>query len=113
MAMSEITRKYASVKKGLSEGDEETFRRRIYLHLFFNPLRRVEQDIIFDKDIFELKTLLEDGVSEDDLSDSAAEKARKFLYVRHYGSKCTVTFNEKTIAAQKKYHGYFNAGIKL
>ncbi len=100
-------RKYASAKKGLSEGDEETFRRRIYLHLYFNPLRRVEQDTAFDKDIFELKTLLEDGVSEDDLSDSAAEKARKFLYVRHYGSKCTVTFNEKAIAAQKKYHGYF------
>jgi len=100
-------RKYASVKKGLSEGDEETFRRRIYLHLFFNPLRRVEQDTTFDKDIFELKALLEDGASEEDLSDSAAEKARKFLHIRHYGPKCTVTFNEKAIAAQKKYHGYF------
>ncbi|MDY2983974.1 MAG: hypothetical protein SOR75_01435 [Synergistes jonesii] len=35
------------------------------------------------------------------------EKARKFLYIRHYGSKCTVSFNEKAIAEQKKYHGYF------
>ncbi len=100
-------RKYASVKKSLSEGDEETFRRRIYLHLYFNPLRCVEQDTAFDKDIFELKALLEDGASEEDLSGSAAEKVRKFLHVRHYGSKCTVTFNEKAIAAQKKYHGYF------
>ena len=109
MRMQEFSRarKYASTKKGLAEGDEETFRRRIYLHLFFNPLRRVEQDTAFDKDIFELKALIEDGALEEDLSDSAAEKARKFLHIRHYGSKCTVTFNEKAIAAQKKYHGYF------
>ena len=97
MRMQEFsrTRKYASTKKGLSEGDEEIFRRRIYLHLYFNPLRRVEQDTAFDKDIFELK------------ADSAAEKARKYLNIRHYGSKCTVTFNEKAISAKKKYHGYF------
>ncbi len=109
MRMQEFSRarKYASTKKGLAEGEEETFRRRIYLHLYFNPLRRVEQDTVFDKDIFELKALIEDGASEEDLSDSAAEKAGKFLNIRHYGSKCTVTFNEKAIAAQKKYHGYF------
>ena len=109
MLMQEFSRarKYASTKKGLAEGDEETFRRRIYLHLYFNPLRRVEQDTAFDKDIFELKALIEDGASEEELSGSAAEKARKCLHIRHYGSKCTVTFNEKAIAAKKKYHGYF------
>lgn len=109
MRMQEFTRarKYSSTKKGLSEGDEETFRRRIYLHLYFNPLRRVEQDTAFDKGLFELKTLIEDGASEEDLSGSAAENARKFLHVRHYESKCTVTFNEKAIEARKKYHGYF------
>ena len=109
MCMQEFSRarKYASTKKGLAGGDEETFRRRIYLHLYFNPLRRVEQDTAFDKDIFELKVLIEDGASEEELSDNAAEKARKYLYIRHYGSKCTVTFNEKAIEAQKKYHGYF------
>ena len=109
MRMQEFsrTRKYASNTKDLEAGDVESFRRRIYLHLYFNPLRRVEQDTAFDKDVFELKALIEDGATEEDLSDSAAEKARKFLYVRHYGSKCTVTFNEKAIAQQKKYHGYF------
>lgn len=100
-------RKYASRKKGLSEGDAETFRRRIYLHLYFNSLRRVEQDAAFDKDIFELKSLVEDDIPEEDLSDSAAEKIRKYLLLRHYGRKTRVTFNEKAIAVQKKYHGYF------
>lgn len=109
MLMREFSRsrKYASRKKGLSEGDEETFRRRIYLHLYFNPMRRVEQDSAFDKDIFELKDLVERGTPEEDISESAAEKIQKFLLVRHYGSRITVTFNEKAIAAKKKYHGYF------
>lgn len=109
MLMREFSRarKYASRKKGLSEGEEETFRRRIYLHLYFNPMRRVEQDAAFDKDIFELKALVEDGIPEEELSDSAMEKIRKYLLVRHYGQRTTVTFNEKAIEQRKKYHGYF------
>ena len=101
------TRKYASSKKGLSAGDAELFRRRLYLHLYFNPLRRVEQDAAFDKDLFELKTLIEDGIPEEELSENALGKARKYLHMRRHGSKHTVTFNEKAIAEQKKYHGYF------
>ena len=101
------TRKYASSKKGLSAGDAELFRRRLYLHLYFNPLRRVEQDAAFDKDLFELKTLIEDGIPEEELSENALGKARKYLHIRRHGLKHTVTFNEKAIAEQKKYHGYF------
>ena len=101
------TRKYASSKKGLSAGDTELFRRRIYLHLYFNSLRRVEQDAAFDKEIFELKTLIEEGTSEEELSESALEKAHKYLYLRHQGEKCRVTYNEKAIARLKRYHGYF------
>ena len=41
------------------------------------------------------------------MSDSALEKIQKYLHIRHYGDKITVTFNEKAIEAQKKYHGYF------
>ena len=47
-------RKYTSMKKGLAGGTQESFERRIYLHLYFNPFRKVEQDSTFDKDMFEL-----------------------------------------------------------
>ena len=109
MLMQEFSRarKYASNSKGLSEGDEEIFKRRIYLHLYFNPLRRAEQDSDFDRDLFELKELVEDKTPEENLSESAIDKIRKYLIVRQYGSKVSVSFNEKAIAAQKKYHGYF------
>ena len=46
---------------------------------------------MFDKDIFELKTLIEGGASEEDLSDSAAEKARKFLHIRHVKRQILLT----------------------
>jgi len=68
---------------------------------------RVEQDTAFDNDLFELKNLIEDGKGEQDLKESAWKKVQKFLYVRHYGSRVSVTFNEKAIAEEKKYHGYF------
>lgn len=67
----------------------------------------MEQDAAFDKDLFELKSFLEEGAAKDDLSESAAEKVRKYLFIRHYGATCAVSFNEKAIAAKKKYHGYF------
>lgn len=101
------TRKYASRKKDITKGEEDIFTRRIYLHLFFNPIRRVEQDTTFDKDLFELKTLLEEGQALEYLADNAQDKVKHFLTVRHYGSKITVSFNEKAISEQKEYHGYF------
>lgn len=102
-----LPRKYASTKKGLSAGDEETFRRRIYLHLYFNPVRKAEQDIAFDKDLFELKHMVEDGKSDNELTDCAVKKKNKYLIVHCHGKKTTVSFNERAIAEVKKYHGYF------
>ncbi len=109
MLMHDFTRmrKYASRRKDIPKGKEETFQRRTYLHLFFDPFRRVEQDAAFDRDLLGLKTLLEEGTAVEELADNAQEKVRHYLTVRHYGSKATVVFNEKAIAERKEYHGYF------
>ena len=50
---------------------------------------------------------IEEGKGEQDLTENAWIKVQKYLYIRHYGSKVTVTFNENAIAEEKKYHGYF------
>ena len=52
-------RKYGSRSKGIGKGETEPFTRRIYLHLYFNPKRRVEEDSAFDRDILELKDFVE------------------------------------------------------
>jgi len=100
-------RKYASRKKGIPEGEEESFTRRIYLHLFFNPLKQVEEDAAFDHDLFELKAQLEAGIPIEELSEAGQEKAAKYLQIRHYGSKITAAFQEKAIREHKETHGYF------
>lgn len=109
MLMHDFTykRKYASRKKGILQGEAETFSRRIYLHLFFSPTRRVEEDAALDRDLLELKVQLEKGTPVEELSSSGQEKAGRYLQIRHYGSKTTVIFNEKAIRDRKEEHGYF------
>ena len=100
-------RKYASHKKDMAKGSEETFTRKIYLHLYFNAKRRVEEKLAFDRDILEMKDLLEAGVPMEEFSDSAQKKAEKYLQIRHYGSRITAVINEKACQEQKRMHGYF------
>ena len=100
-------RKYASHKTGVQKGDAESFRRRVYLHLYFNPARKVEEDAAFDHDLIELKSMLEKGTPVEDLSESAQNKARKYLSFRKWGSKTTISFNEEVCRETKRRHGYF------
>ena len=109
MRMHEFTRNriYASRKDGLPAGSEETFARRIYLHLFFNPFRRVEEDAALDRDLFEIRQYIEEGGKIEDLGESAQSKVAQYMNVRHYGNKVTVIFKEKEIQERKDSHGYF------
>ena len=109
MRMHEFARNriYANKKSGIPAGSEETFTRRIYLHLFFNPIRRVEEDSAFDKDLLEIKRYIEEGGRIEELSENAQNKVSQYMNVRHYGSKVTVVFREKEIQELKDSHGYF------
>jgi transposase len=100
-------RKYGNKKTGLSKGDAEVFRRRIYLHIFYNAARKVEQDNCFDQDLISLRKLLEDGTAMADLSKSAQQKASKYLTVKTWGKSTRAGYNEKACAEAKQYHGYF------
>lgn len=99
-------RKYGN-KTGAVQGAEETFSRRVYLHIFFNATRKVDEDLCFDRDLLSLKKTLEDGTSVDELNDSARMKVKKYLTVRTWGKKTAISFNEKACDQAKKYHGYF------
>ena len=103
----ERVRKYADRKSGLQRGDKEVFRRRVYLHIYFNAARRVEENECFDRDIIELRRLIEEANGADGLSEGAQEKAKKYLNVRRWGSKVNVSFNETACSDNKKNHGYF------
>jgi len=99
-------RKYNNHLTGARKGDEETFTKRIYLHLYFNPSRKAENDATFENDLMELKRLVEAG-EEGNLSETARKKVDRYLLVRRRAGAANVTFNEETCAEAKKYHGYF------
>lgn len=73
----------------------ETFRRRIYLHIYFNAARQAEDRTAFETDLMELRGLLESGVDIGELPERSQEKVRKYMSVRTRGSKTTVSFNDR------------------
>jgi transposase len=101
-------RKYAGHKRGIQKGDEETFRRRVYLHLYFNSARRAEEAASFDDDLIELRRNIEEGgIKVEDLPQNAQNKATKYLHIKRWGDKSYVSFNEAACKEAKKYLGYF------
>jgi len=103
----EKIRKYADRESGLQKGDREIFRRRVYLHIYFNSVRRAEDDTCFDNDLIELRRIIEEGTDTDGLSKTASDNVKKYLHIRRWGSKTHVTFNEAACSETKEYHGYF------
>ena len=101
------TRKYASRKNGLQKGDKELFSRRVYLHLYFNPVRKAEDDIRFDNDLIELKRTIDECADIGSLPVETQKKASKFLHVKNRDGHAHVSFNEAACGEVKKYHGYF------
>jgi hypothetical protein len=103
----EKVRKYANRNTGAQKGEKEQFRRRVYLHLFFNPARRVEEDAGFDNDLIELRRNIEDGIDIGGLPQGAQNKAEKYLVVKRRGGSVRASFNEPACREAKKNHGYF------
>lgn len=102
------TRKRGRTATGASAGDEETFSRRIYLHIFYNNMRAAADRAEFEKDIIELKMMLEDGsVTLDTLSDSGKDKVKKYLRVGQSKGKIDVSVDDAACREAYKYHGFF------
>lgn len=100
-------RKRSSDKKGLSKGDRETFNRRIYLNIYFSLSRQNQDRMAFEADLMELKTVIESGIPVEELPKGAQDKAEKYLLIRHWGDKITVSFNDKACQEAYRYHGFF------
>lgn len=102
------TRKYAGHKAGLAKGDQETFRRKVYLHIYFHASRKVEEDQSFNQSLLSIKALLEEGTAVADLDSAAQKKVAKYLTMKTRGKTTYIHFNEKACAEARRYHGYFS-----
>lgn len=103
----EKTRKYANHTTGAAKGTTETFMRRIYLNIYFNHSRQAADKEAFENELYELKTLIEEGTPIDELASPAQEKVRKYFTIKTWGKKITVVPNNKAIQDANRYHGYF------
>ena len=99
-------RKYDSHLTGAKKGDEETFTKRVYLHIYYNPSRKAANDAVFENDLMELKRIVEAG-EEGTLSETALKKVSRYLIIKRRAGIVKVSFNEETCAETKKNHGYF------
>ena len=100
-------RKYANSKTGAKKGDPEKFRRRVYLHIYFNSKRKADDDASFDNDLIGLRKTIDEGTALTELSDSALGRTEKYLTVKNRGTSVHMAFNEAACEEAKKYHGYF------
>ena len=101
------TRKYGNKRAGLKKGDEETFRRKVYLHIFYNAARKVDEDNSFDQNLISIKKMLEEGTPLSGLSEAAQGKAAKYLTIKGWGGATRIGYNEEACAQAKQYHGFF------
>ena len=103
----EKTRKYANHKTGASKGEEETFERRVYVHIYFNRSRQTEEIDAFDRDVLAVKQLIEAGTPVTDLKPGAQDIVKNYFTIRKWGSKVTVTIDIKKMEDTYKHMGYF------
>ncbi|MBF5060160.1 transposase [Candidatus Neptunochlamydia vexilliferae] len=105
--MHEFSRTRQRSRNGKLAGCDETFSRRLYVHVFYSPANEAKKELIFRKDLLELKAQVENGVVE--FSKSAQRKIEKYLICskKGRGGKLKVNFNDHAISEAKKYFGYF------
>ncbi len=110
-AMTMRTHEFHQVRQrsrnGKLAGEEETFVRRLYVHVFYSPDNDTRKQLAFRKDLLELKAQVEDGVAE--FTKSAQRKIDRYLVCskKGRGGQVKVGFNDKATTEAKKYFGYF------
>jgi hypothetical protein len=105
--MHKFSRMRQRSRNGKASGENETFSRRLYVHVFHSPDNGAKKELAFRKDLFELKAQMEDGVAE--FTKSAQRKIDKYLVCSKMGrgGQLKIGFNDNAIAEAKKYFGYF------
>jgi len=102
-------RKYASRKKGLDKGAVETFEKQLHLHIYFNPVKKENEDACFYAQIDEVKKMLEEDLPINAMTKTAQRIADLYLLVEKTkgGRIKAIAYNEEACKDACKYHGYF------
>jgi hypothetical protein len=107
LRMHEFSRVRRRSQNGKVAGENETFSRRLYVHVYYSSDNEAKKELTFRKDLLELKAQIEEGATE--FTKSAQRKIDKYLICSKNGrgGKLKVGFHDEAIAQAKKYFGYF------
>ncbi len=105
--MHEYSKTRERSRNGNIAGEEEVFSRRLYVHIYYSPDNEAKKELSFRKSLLELKAQVETGTV--DFTKAAQRKIDKFLNCsrRGRGGRMNVSFNDKAIADEKRFFGYF------
>lgn len=102
------TRGLVSKEENLKDGDKNTKQRTVYIHIFFNPERKIAQDNAVKAIIFEAKKQLESGIEPAALSENVRKLVFSCCSVScKYGSIVKVTPRQDDFEQYCKYNGIF------
>lgn len=103
------TRTTPSKTKKLKAGDKDIVRRTVYIHIFFNPNRKVAEDSNIKRTLFEAKEQLEYGVELTSMTDAARKIINKCCDVKYdeHGNIEKVEPNCYNFEQYCKYNGIF------
>jgi len=102
----ELVRTRRRTRAGGAAPEEETLVRRLYVHVFRSPDVRAKKESAFNRRLYEVKTLLEQGA---ELSPAAQRFADRHMRVSRTGrgGAAKVEFDNESVRAARRYFGYF------
>ncbi len=94
-------------RKEASRGEIVSEEHRLYLHFYLNTDKARVDKAAFIETVLNVKMQLEQGVDVSLMSKAEQRIISKFLILKRYGGKLTVTMNNKAIMKATRYFGFF------
>ena len=95
-------------KEERERGEGRAFKKRVFLHLYYNIYRQADETASFDLSLNEMRLKLESKEWKmDNLDEKILKKINKYLNVTDDGEKVTVKIKDFICDEEYKYHGIF------
>ncbi len=94
-------------RNGSPKGSSVTEEHRLYLHFFLNVDKARMDKAALLKNIMDVKMQLEQGVDKARMSRAECNLIDKFLILKTYAGKLSVTMDDQAIIEESKYYGCF------
>ena len=95
-------------KKEKVEGEENSKKAEVYLHIYYNERKKMDDKDQFYNELCELKKYLEEEtVSIDNLEKDDLKKIVKFLDIKEDDKKVVVKYKQEECKKEFMYHGFF------